>query len=65
MRAYMLTLLDVIPDGGERTILFSYSHPEEGWEPTPRTVAEMIRGYTEHIYEHIAEIAQIRASHGV
>jgi hypothetical protein len=64
LRAYMLTLLDAIPDAGGRAILFSYSHPEEGWEPTPRTVAEMIRAYTEHIHEHIAEIGRIRRLHG-
>lgn len=65
IRAYLVTLLDAIEDVGARHIIYSYSNPEIGWEPTQFTVDEMVRGYTEHIYEHIAEIGKIRRLHGV
>lgn len=65
IRAYLATLLDAIEDAGTRYIISSYSHPDEGWEPVQLTVDEMVRGYSEHIDEHIAEIGKIRALHGV
>jgi hypothetical protein len=64
MRAYVLTLLDAIPDVGARAISFSYAHPDEGFGPTLFTVDEMVRAFTEHIHEHIAEIERIRRLHG-
>jgi hypothetical protein len=65
MRAYLRTLLDAIPDAGTRSIVLSYAHPEEGFPPTPRTVDEMLQGFTEHIHEHRTEIGKIRRLHGV
>lgn len=64
-RAYLLTLLDAIKDAGARHIVFSYAHPEEGWAPVQYTVDEMLRGYTEHIHEHIAEIGKTRQLHEI
>ncbi len=65
MRTYLLTLLDAIEDAGARCIVYSYTHPEMGWEPVQFSVHEMVQGYTEHIHEHIAEIGKIRALHGI
>lgn len=65
IRSYLVSLLDAIEDVGARHIISSYSHPDEGWEPRQFTVNEMVRGYTEHIHEHIAEIGTIRALHGI
>lgn len=63
MRAYMLTLLSAIPDAERRHLMFT--HPESGPQPVRHTVGDMIRGYAEHITEHVAEIGKIRALHGV
>ncbi len=65
MRTYLLTLLDAIEDAGARCVVYSYTHPEMGWEPVQFSVHEMVQGYTEHIHEHIAEIGKIRALHGI
>jgi len=65
IRAYLVTLLDAIEDVGARHIISSYSHPDEGWESAQFTVDEMVRGYTEHIHEHIVEIGKIRQLHSV
>lgn len=65
IRTYLVTLLDAIEDAGARYIISSYAHPDEGWEPVQFTVDEMVRGYTAHIHEHVAEIGKIRALHGV
>jgi len=42
-----------------------FSHPEIGPQPVPHTVADMIRGYSEHITEHVTEIGKIRALHDI
>jgi hypothetical protein len=65
VRAYILVTLDAITDAEARHIMFSYAHAEEGWEPSPFTVGEMVQGYSEHITEHVAEIGAIRAQHGI
>jgi hypothetical protein len=65
IRTYVVTLLDAIEDAGARHIISSYSDPDKGWEPVQFTIDEMVRGYSEHIYEHIAEIGRIRALHGL
>ncbi len=65
IRAYLVTLLDAIEDMGARHVISSYSHPDEGWKPMQFTVDEMVQGYTEHLYEHIAEISKIRQLHGL
>lgn len=63
MRAYLLSLLDATPDAEERYLMFT--HPETGPDPVRHTVGTMIRGYAEHITEHVAEIGKIRALHSV
>jgi hypothetical protein len=65
VRIYILAPLDAIADAGARHIISSYVHPEEGWDPAPFTVNEMLKGYTEHIHEHIAEIGKIRSQHSI
>lgn len=63
IRAYVLALLDAIPDAGQRHVIITV--PAISPEPMPRTVNEWLQIYTEHIDEHIAEIGKIRALHGI
>jgi len=62
-RMYMGTVLESLGGCEERYVLVSGG--EIGAEPTQLSVARCVRGYTEHIDEHVAEIRRIRSLHGV